>query len=171
VRRQPLLVLAAVALLSCSEAAAPPGAPATCMPVDYARYQPRSHPSFKRDIQPILAVSCALSTACHGTDRGRAPQFRPLLGPTPDLTPDDAMLAAIRSDLLQPADRAPQLARVKPGRPQESFLLDKLDGTQSCAAIDCPGGCGARMPMVGAALPQDRLDAIRDWVADGAPNN
>jgi hypothetical protein len=159
------LLLTAAAHLACSEAAAP------CAPFDYSRYQAKSHPSFRRDIQPILAVSCALSTACHGTDRGRAPQQPPLLGPNVDVTPDDAMLVAIVADLLQPAARAPGLARVKPGRPQESFLVHKLDGSQSCAGVACFGGCGTRMPQTGDPLPSERIDQLRDWILDGAQNN
>jgi hypothetical protein len=65
-----------------------------------------------------------------------APHYRALLGPTADLTPDDAILGAIRSDLLQPPSERPTLARVEPGRPAESFVVHKLDGAQCCAAID-----------------------------------
>jgi hypothetical protein len=159
------LLLTAVASLACSEAAAP------CAPFDYARYQAKSHPSFRRDIQPVFALSCALATTCHGTEGGRAPQNRPLLGPNAGVTLDDTTVAAIMTDLLQPAERAPAIARVKPGRPQESFLLHKLDGSQSCAGVPCPLGCGTRMPQTGDPLPAAKIDLIRDWVLDGAQNN
>jgi hypothetical protein len=160
------LVLTALAPLGCSQ---PP--PASCTPFDYAKYQARSRPSFKRDIQPALAISCALSTACHGVDRGFGPQNHPLLGPRPTVPADDAMLAAMMADLLVPSEKAPGLARVKPGRPQESFLVHKLDGTQSCAGAPCPGGCGNRMPQGGDPLPPALIDTIRDWILDGAQNN
>ncbi len=146
--------------------------PAPCVPFDYSKYQARSQPSFRRDIQPTLAISCALSTTCHGTERGAAPQNRPLLGPNRSVTPDDAMLGAILTDLLRPSEKVPALPRVSPGRPQDSFLLHKLDGTHTCAVPGCPaGGCGARMPLLGDPLPREQIDQIRDWILQGAQNN
>jgi hypothetical protein len=165
VKARVLLLLGAVGPLSCS------GPPAPCAPFDQVRYQPKGTPSFRRDIQPTFATSCALSTACHGTDRGAAPQNRPLLGPPSSVPADDAMLGAILADLLRPAEKAPGQARVKPGRPQESFLVHKLDGSQACAGADCPGGCGGRMPLVGDPLPREQIDEIRDWILQGAANN
>jgi hypothetical protein len=160
------LVLSALALPSCSQ---PPAA--SCTPFDHASYQARSRPSFKRDIQPALAISCALSTTCHGVDRGFGPQTHPLLGPRASVAADDATLAAMRADLLLPSDRAPAMARVEPGRPQESFLIHKLDGSHGCAGVPCPTGCGNRMPQGGDPLPPALIDTIRDWILDGAQNN
>jgi hypothetical protein len=166
---------AALLALSLSTALAPLGCsqpPAdSCLPFDYAKYQARSRPSFRRDIQPALAISCALSTTCHGVDKGLGPQNHPLLGPRPSVAADDATLAAMMADLLLPSEKAPAMVRVKPGRPQESFLLHKLDGTQGCAGVPCPGGCGTRMPQVGDPLPPALIDTIRDWILDGAQNN
>jgi hypothetical protein len=158
-------LLLAVGPSACDDPAAP------CTPFDYSRYQPRSQPSFRRDIQPTLAISCALSTTCHGTDRGAAPQNLPLLGPNRSVIPDDTMVGAILSDLLRPSEKAPALPRVSPGRPQDSFLLHKLDGTHACATPTCPTGCGARMPLLGQPLPGEKIDQIRDWILQGAPNN
>jgi hypothetical protein len=160
------LVLLTLVPPGCSQ---PPAA--SCAPFDYSTYQARSRPSFKRDIQPALAISCALSTTCHGVDRGFGPQNHPLLGPRASVPADDAMLAAMMADLLLPSDRAPAVARVKPGRPQESFLVHKLDGSQSCAGVVCPNGCGNRMPQGGDPLPPALIDTIRDWILDGAQNN
>jgi hypothetical protein len=51
------------------------------------------------------------------------------------------------------------LQRVKAGDPDNSYLIQKVEGT---AAV------GARMPFGGAPLDQAAIDAIRDWVTNGA---
>jgi hypothetical protein len=81
------------------------------------------------------------------------------------------MLSTMLADLLQPSEHAPDLARVKPGRPQESFLMHKLEGTHACGAAACPNGCGGRMPLVGDPLPPEQIAQIRDWILQGAQNN
>jgi hypothetical protein len=119
----------------------------------------------------VLAISCALSTSCHGTDQGRAPDNRPLLGPRAGISADEAALSAILTDLRAPSEKAPALLRVSPGRPADSFLLHKLDGNQDCAGLSCPAGCGRRMPALGDPLPPAEIDKIRDWILQGAPDN
>ncbi len=52
------------------------------------------------------------------------------------------------------------LLRVNPGNPDQSYIVQKIQGT---AAV------GGRMPLGQAALPQDRIDLIRSWIAAGAP--
>lgn len=54
----------------------------------------------------------------------------------------------------------PGLMRVNPGNPDQSYLVQKIQGN---AAV------GARMPLGQAPLPQDRIDLIRQWIAEGAP--
>jgi hypothetical protein len=54
----------------------------------------------------------------------------------------------------------PALMRVNPGNPDQSYLVQKIEGT---AAV------GGRMPLGGAPLPQDRIDLVRRWIAAGAP--
>lgn len=53
----------------------------------------------------------------------------------------------------------PSLLRVDPGNPDDSYLIRKLEGTQSV---------GARMPLGGPFLPQADIDVIRQWIIDGA---
>jgi len=53
----------------------------------------------------------------------------------------------------------PALLRINPGNPDQSYLVQKIQGN---AAV------GGRMPLGQAALPQDRIDLIRSWVASGA---
>lgn len=53
----------------------------------------------------------------------------------------------------------PDLKRVDPGNPDDSYLIHKLEGTQDV---------GSRMPIGGSPLSQEQIDAIRQWIADGA---
>jgi hypothetical protein len=53
----------------------------------------------------------------------------------------------------------PNLSRVAPGDPNNSYIIQKLEGT---AAI------GERMPAGLPAVPQADINVIRQWIADGA---
>jgi len=76
-----------------------------------------------------------------------------------DLTSTAASFAA----LVDVASiQVPALDRVEPGDPDNSYLIHKLEGTQSV---------GTRMPQGGPFLDQATIDMIRQWIADGAPNN
>jgi hypothetical protein len=55
------------------------------------------------------------------------------------------------------------LVRVNPGKPDSSFLIIKLTGPAA--------GEGERMPYENAALNAQAIDAIRTWIANGAPRN
>jgi hypothetical protein len=59
-----------------------------------------------------------------------------------------------------PSVEAPGLLRVAPGRPDDSYLIHKLEGR---AAV------GARMPLGGPYLDAATIAVIRQWIADGAP--
>jgi hypothetical protein len=55
----------------------------------------------------------------------------------------------------------PLLLRVKPGSPDESYLVLKLEGS--------PGIVGAQMPFGAPPLPQATIDVVRQWITNGAP--
>ena len=57
----------------------------------------------------------------------------------------------------------PTLMRVKPGDPDNSYVIHKLEGA--------PGITGSRMPFGGPFLAQATIDEVRSWIASGAPNN
>ncbi len=57
------------------------------------------------------------------------------------------------------SNQVPQLFRVAPNDPDNSYLVQKIEGT---AAV------GSRMPLGGSALDQDLIDDIRQWIQDGA---
>ena len=58
-----------------------------------------------------------------------------------------------------PSAEVASLLRVKPGNPDASYLIQKLQGT---AAV------GSRMPLNNPPLPQATIDVIRQWITDGA---
>lgn len=94
----------------------------------------------------VFSVSCAVA-GCHG---GSSVQQGLRL---------DAGFSA--ANLINvPSPRNAQLIRVVPGDPDASFLIQKLEGTQTL---------GDRMPQFGPYLPQATIDEIRLWIRNGAP--
>lgn len=61
-----------------------------------------------------------------------------------------------------PSTQVPALLRVKPGDPDNSYLVQKIDGR---AAV------GGRMPLGRPALPQASIVLVRSWIAGGAQMN
>lgn len=106
-------------------------------------------PSFQRDVAPLLKFRCA---ACHLTgEEGGAMALHPRAA--------YAALVGVRS-LESP------LARIKPGAPDESYLVHKIQGTQ----VEVGGG-GLRMPADGEPLTAAEIAMIRAWIAAGARND
>jgi hypothetical protein len=58
--------------------------------------------------------------------------------------------------------QVPALLRVKPGDPDNSYLVQKIDGRATV---------GGRMPLGRAPLPQASIDLVRSWIAAGAQMN
>ena len=58
------------------------------------------------------------------------------------------------------------LDRIEPGKPDESYLVHKVQGTQ-----DSVGGSGSRMPKDGCCLSSQTIIELRNWIAHGAKNN
>lgn len=58
-----------------------------------------------------------------------------------------------------PSVQVPALRLVRAGDPNASYLIQKLEGT---AAV------GLRMPRNQPALPQETINVIRQWIAEGA---
>lgn len=56
----------------------------------------------------------------------------------------------------------PSLQRVAPGDPDGSYMAHKIEGA--------PGITGGQMPLGETPLPQATIDAIRQWITNGAPN-
>jgi hypothetical protein len=61
-----------------------------------------------------------------------------------------------------PSGEQPSVLRVNPGNPNQSYLIQKLEGS--------PGITGQRMPFGGPYLDQPTIDVIAQWITNGAPN-
>ena len=61
-----------------------------------------------------------------------------------------------------PSNEQPSLLRVKPGDPDSSYMVHKIEGLA--------GITGGQMPLGETPLPQPTIDAIRQWITNGAPN-
>ena len=105
------------------------------------------------DIQEhIFDKSCA-NSVCHA-----APANAGNLNLTYELSYEDLVDAVPQN----PAAAAAGMKLVDPGNPENSFLLTKLMGPTVAAQ-------GARMPFGGGVLHTGKIDAVRTWIAAGAP--
>ena len=98
------------------------------------------------DIQSkVFTLSCAVS-GCH-------------TGPAAPLGLQ--LDAAHAFDLLvnRPSQQQTQLLRIKPGDSGNSYLVQKLEGTAAS---------GLQMPRNRTPLPVETIQAIRDWIDNGA---
>lgn len=99
----------------------------------------------------IFTPTCAYSSGCHqgaGAQQG--------------LQLDDGFSRGNLVNVVSPQDAT--AIRVRPGDPDASFLIHKLEGMQ-------PGGApivGARMPADMNYLQQSTVNVIREWILNGA---
>lgn len=102
-------------------------------------------PNFSEIQDSVFTPTCATS-GCHAG--AGAPQGLRL-----DAASSFGLLVNVASM------EVPSLLRVEPGDPDDSYLIQKLEGT---AAV------GERMPLGGPPLEQAAIDVIRQWILDGA---
>ncbi|HEY2781328.1 MAG TPA: hypothetical protein VGI90_11160 [Steroidobacteraceae bacterium] len=137
-----------------------------------------------------MAICTLLIAACAGNGEGLDANGRPLTpggNTAPPLSADFASLQAniftpicsvchvggsapegLRLDAANsysllvgvPSTEVPSLMRVKPGDPDDSYIIQKLEGH---AAV------GAQMPLGGPYLTTSTIAFIRQWITDGAP--
>lgn len=105
--------------------------------------------SFARDIAPVLKSRCA---TCHltGEEAGGMALYP----------------AAAYASIVAVPSLESRLMRIKPGAPDESYLLLKVEGRHLDA-----GGSGQRMPFGEAPLDEAILQRLRNWIAAGALDN
>ena len=113
---------------------------------------PASGTSLARDVQPIFTARCT-TTACHGA----ASQVALL-----NLAPGASHGALV--DVRSATAACGAQVRVRPGQPDQSYLLWKLAGAGPCFT-------GVRMPKNAAALAAAEVNVIRAWIAEGAKHN
>ncbi len=115
-------------------------------------------------IQTKLMPSCTLGNQCHGSQNGSTPTGH-----------EDFSTGNAYANLVgQPSTEQPSVNLVEPGHPEQSYLVNKLDGTQAqvCSQNGDPAfNCGLQMPNGGPYLSQADLDALKQWITDGAQNN
>lgn len=102
---------------------------------------------FEGEVQPLLTRACA---TCHmtGTEAGEM-----------SLVPGKAIGSLVGVNSVEATD----LLRVKPGDPDASYLVMKLEGTHLEN-----GGSGAQMPFAAPPLPAEKIALVRRWIAEGA---
>ena len=148
--------------------------------------------SYVSGARRVVLLSAALLAACAGNGVGLDANGQPLgsgSGVPPPLTadfqsiqdnvftpicvrchsgagaPEGLALDAAHSYALLvgvPSNEDAGLLRVKPGVPDSSYLVLKLQGS--------PGIVGVQMPFGGPPLPQATIDVIRQWITNGAAN-
>ncbi len=98
------------------------------------------------DIQTrVFTLSCALS-GCH-------------TGPAAPLGLRLDANSAFDLLINQPSQQVSELLRIKPGDPDNSYLVQKIEGTAAS---------GSQMPRNQAPLSVKTIQAIRDWIQAGA---
>jgi mono/diheme cytochrome c family protein len=102
---------------------------------------------YQSDIAPMLTSSCA---SCHltGAEAGNM-----------SLVPDKAIATLVGVKAVG----APSQIRVVPGKPDESYVIMKLEGTH----IE-QGGSGAQMPFGAPPLAPEKIAKLRQWISEGA---
>ena len=152
-RRAPLL-LALALLVGCagggSDGDGGGGGPRGC------RCDPPGCPtvSFARNIQPIFNRSCATSSQCHGPNGAQGL----------DLTTGNSIGNTVNVRSTQ----IPRRVLIRPGVPDESYLLQKITGQGGIAGVLMPQGCPGN-PIGGAVCPlPDEVNAIEQWITECA---
>lgn len=152
---------------------------ATCY--DYASFTGTTPAvSFKTDVLPIFRRSCGVAGgACHGIPNNSIAEH-PYLGPQLQMPPVDATQAEIDGIFAEivdkPSVQAPMTMLVATGKPELSYVMHKMDGTQgTCADAKCTatkGQCDSPMPLgTDTPLPAAERDLVRRWIAQGAKND
>ncbi len=107
--------------------------------------------TFSGSVQPIFNQRCALSRCHTGTS------------PAGELNLEQGQA---HGNIVNVTGSVPTIKLIRPGLPDSSFLVHKIQGTQASV-----GGSGNRMPLLNCCLSQNQIDAIRAWIRVGARNN
>jgi hypothetical protein len=118
---------------------------------------PTLDPTFTNIQQDIFqsadSAGRAACTQCH-TSNGHAPAGGMSLDPD----------VAYANLVNVPSRQKPSATRVIPGDPENSYLIQKLEGA--------PGIVGQRMPRTGGPyLTDGQIFILKRWIAVGAPRN
>jgi len=130
--------------------------------------------SFRQDLQAAIQENCA-DAPCHGKDPGAQADL--YLGPTIPAAVDTS--SVLDRVVGVPSRTDPALLLVAPGRPDESFLLLKVEGCQNALGLSCMAQmgshsgqpCGDTMPQGERPLCNDERRLLRRWIQQGAADN
>lgn len=159
---QPLSSAEIIAMACWIEGAAEPGGDGPESAIDYDNCQyaadfgetpTGSGSTFSGHVMPILGARCA-TAGCHGN-------IAPAAGL--DLTP-----AVAYDNLMAYATQNPDMARVTPGNPTNSYLIKKLE-TNGLSGLQMP--LDPSSPSMSTPLSPDEIDVIRTWISYGAPKD
>ncbi|MCA9576958.1 MAG: hypothetical protein R3B40_09070 [Polyangiales bacterium] len=115
---------------------------------DAEQFGPAPECRINLDVEDMFRQRCGTGT-CHGNETDDPAAELDLVSPDPGLRIVGTM-----------STQCDGLMRINPARPDDSFLLEKLEGTPR-------EGCGDRMPLVGY-LDQAEIACVRDWVREQA---
>lgn len=102
----------------------------------------------------VLFKSCAASRSCH---TGSNPKEQLSL-----VTPEDVL--AMNN---QPSVQRPELDLIEPGKPEESYLINKLRG-EDMAEKSGTGLTAQQMPRMANPLCEPIIERIEEWIRNGA---
>jgi hypothetical protein len=109
---------------------------------------------FATNIQPIFDRSCA-QAGCHS-------------GAVPAQALDLSAGRSLQQIVGVKSTEVLRLFRVKPGAPDQSYLVQKIENAPGIAGVLMPQGCPGN-PLQGAqCLSADDVAAIRTWITECA---
>lgn len=120
--------------------------------------------SFKDDVAPILATSCALA-ACHSSKESNLNFY---------ITYDPAQMY---TELMKTSPTCASSKFVVPGKPEESMVMLKMDNEQEKLPDSCASARRSEMPpgdppkSGNALLDKKDRDVVRSWIKQGAKDN
>jgi len=142
-----------------------------CGKFDYGTYNPTNTPTLKNDIQPIFTISCALSSSCHTNGSTHHPNLGPSILQLDGGKPTDAVLMGIMTELNKPSTQVAGRNIMVSGKPEDSYLINKIEGSNLCSGFACmgPDKCGIQMPDPQSPLEKAQIELVRAWIKKGAP--
>jgi hypothetical protein len=105
------------------------------------------------DVQPLLTARCV---SCHDGGGTTLPGVQ-------DLRATHTFASIVSAQALESG-----LKRALPQVPDSSYLVHKIQGTH---LVPPANGSGVRMPQTGPLLTKGEINAIRNWILQGAQNN
>ena len=140
------VLLVAVLLGGCSDSGNSPPPPDCTSVADTSQ---AATVSYQNDIRPFFAdekYSCT-SIGCHG-----------------ETLPSSEYLLVTHADMFEagPEARSRGICAVKPGDPDQSYIIWKIEGRS---------GTGERMPKGLAPMSAQDIATFRQWILEGARNN